>query len=254
MKNKIKIVLGVLVTAWFIIWGIGIFLPSQTNQKSEYFSTVDDKGLGTQVTAENINDRIAITTLINAWGNFRDRGKWQDLKNTFWPDGKISLSWFDGPFEAFVGASKKIAEGGNSMTHLLQTPYVVIKGERAIAETNATLKVRAPLKFYEVDITSQIRFYDFLEKRNGEWKISKRVGIYENDRMDPVSPSSLFYLNSFFVDARSKLNKTPPSSKYLAYLLSKKGLKLKENIVEDKTAEMEALYQEGRAWINETSF
>ncbi len=249
-----KIGLGILVTVGFIFWLIGVFLPSQNNQKPEYFSIADDNGLGIQVTDENTNDRLAINTVINAWGNFRDRGKWQDLKNTFWPDGTISLSWFDGPFGAFAGASEKIAQGGNAMTHLLQTPYVVVNGDRATAETNASLKVRAPLRFYEVDITSQIRFFDFLEKRDGEWRIVKRVGIYEKDRMDPVSPSLFFYLNSFWIDARSKLNKTPPSSKYLAYLLSKKGLKLKKNIVEDKTAEMEALYQEGRAWINETNF
>jgi len=252
MNKKIKIGIGILLLAWAIIWIMGSLLPSQHNQKPEYFTTADDNGLGTYVTTENIEDRLAITTLINAWGNFRDRGKWEDLKNTFWPEGKISLSWFDGPFVAFAGASQKIAQGGNSMTHLIQTPYVVINGERAIAETNATLKVRAPLKFYEVDISSQIRFYDFLEKRNGEWKILKRVGIYENDRMDTVSPSILFYLNSFLIDAQSKLNKTPPSSKYLAYLLSKKGLKLKKNIVEDKTIEMANLYKEGKALGNES--
>jgi len=251
MDKIIKIGFGIAAIAWFIIWILGIVLPSQSKQKSEYFTTADDKGLGLMITDSLLTDRITIVSLINAWGHFRDRGKWQDLKNTFWAEGTISLSWFDGPFEAFVGASQKIAAGGNSMTHLIQTPYVVINGDRAIAETNATLKVRAPLKFYEADITSQIRFYDFLERRKGEWRILKRVGIYENDRMDPVSPSMLFYLNSFFVDARSKINKTPPSSKYLAYLLNKKGLKLKQNIVEDKTAEMEALYQEGRAWINE---
>ncbi len=251
MNKKIKIGLGVFAMAWFLLWAVGVFLPSQNNQKPEYFSIADDNGLGRQITDENIKDKLAITTLINTWCHARDRGKWQELKNTFWPGGNIALSWFDGPFEAFVGASQKIAEGGNGMTHLLQTPYVVIKGERATAETNATLKVRAPLRFYEVDITSQIRYFDFLEKRNGEWRIAKRVGIYENDRMDPVSPSILYYLNSFFIDAKSKLNKAPASSKYLAYLLNKKGLKLKENIVEDKTAEMEALYQEGRAWVNE---
>jgi len=254
MDKIIKIVIGLVAIVWFIAWVLGVALPSHSEQKPEYFTTADDQSLGLTMTDSLLKDRMAIVNLINAWGHFRDRGKWQDLKNTFWAEGEISLSWFDGPFEAFVGASQKIAAGGNSMTHLLQMPYVVINGDRAVAETNATLKVRAPLKFYEVDITSQIRFYDFLEQRNGDWRILKRVGIYESDRMDTVSPSLLFYLNSFFIDAQSKLNKTPPSSKYLAYLLNKKGLKLKQNIVEDKTPAMETLYQEGRAWVNKSNF
>ncbi len=49
-----------------------------------------------------LEDKFAIAEVIQAWGVYRDQGKWDELRGTFTPDGHISVSWFRGPFEQFV--------------------------------------------------------------------------------------------------------------------------------------------------------
>ena len=50
----------------------------------------------------DIADKFACAELIQAWGVYRDQGKWKELRGTFTSDGHISVSWFRGPFELFV--------------------------------------------------------------------------------------------------------------------------------------------------------
>jgi hypothetical protein len=63
--------------------------------------------------SQNIFDKEEISELINAWVYQRDCGNWSQLKETFWPEGTISVSWFEGRFEQFIHLSKKMSEKGN---------------------------------------------------------------------------------------------------------------------------------------------
>ena len=53
-------------------------------------------------TAAILADKAACAEVIQAWGVYRDQGKWKELRGTFTHDGHISVSWFRGPFEQFV--------------------------------------------------------------------------------------------------------------------------------------------------------
>ena len=153
----------------------------------------------------NVSDGEAISELINAWVYHRDRGNWDQLRDTFWPEGTISLSWFDGPFEKFVDSSKELAEKGSPAKHMVDQPFVKINGNRAVSEANVILLGRGVGGPLEIDLTTYLRFYDLLEKREGQWRILKRTAIYEKDRIDCVRPSLLFWIASFFI----KLKKYP---------------------------------------------
>ena len=48
---------------------------------------------------KELADKMACAELIQAWGLYRDQGRWKELRATFTPDGHISVSWFRGPFE-----------------------------------------------------------------------------------------------------------------------------------------------------------
>ncbi|MBV8288724.1 MAG: hypothetical protein JOZ35_17570, partial [Hyphomicrobiales bacterium] len=48
------------------------------------------------------NDKYACAELIQAWGLYRDQGKWPQLLATFVPEGQIAVSWFSGSFREFV--------------------------------------------------------------------------------------------------------------------------------------------------------
>lgn len=195
-------------------------------------------------TSGNISDREAISELINAWVYHRDRGNWDQLRDTFWPEGTISFSWFDGPFEQFVNSSKEMAEKGSQAKHMVDQPFVKINGNRAVSEANVTLLIRVigPL---EIDLTAHARFYDLLEKREGSWRIYKRTAIYESDRLDPVQPSLLFWIVCLFINFK----KYPKTCRFLAFILEKAGYELNKNIVEDNSKELELLYKDGDAWL-----
>ena len=130
-------------------------------------------------TSENVSDREAISELINAWVYYRDRCNWDQFRTTFWPEGTISLSWFDGPFEQFVDAIKEMAEKGSQAKHIVAQPFIKINGNRAVSEANITLLARGDVGPLEIDLTTYGRFYDLLEKREGVWRILKRTAVYE---------------------------------------------------------------------------
>ncbi len=198
--------------------------------------------------AEYINsDREAITDLINRWAYFRDRGTWDQLRTTFWEEGTISISWFDGPFEAFVDASIKMDEKNTSklLKHFISVPFININGRRAISETNVIIFNRVSKGSMDLDITSYVRFYDMIEKREGSWRIVKRTGIYEKDRIDTVQPSFLFWFIKLFINYK----KYPKPYRYLGLVLEKGGHKLAKNIIINNSEKLKLLYNAGDSWL-----
>lgn len=197
-------------------------------------------------TSENVSDRDAISELIKAWVYHRDRGNWDQLKDTFWPEGKISVSWFDGQFEQFIDSSKEMSEKGNQAKHIVAQPFIKINGDRAVSEANITLSARGGIGPLEIDLTTHGRFYDLLEKREGVWRILERTAIYEKDRMDCVRPSLLFWIANFFIN----LKKYPKACRHTAFALEKAGYEAAKNIVEDPSEELKLLYKKGDDWLS----
>ena len=115
----------------------------------------------------------------------------QIISISLWPEGTISLSWSDGPFEQFVDSSKEMAAKESQAKHIVAQPFVQINGKRAVSEASLILLVRGGNGHLEIDLTTYARFYDLLEKREGGWRIKKRTAIYEKDRMDCVQPMTL---------------------------------------------------------------
>jgi hypothetical protein len=194
----------------------------------------------------NVSDREAISELINVWAYYRDRGNWEQLKDTFWPDGTISLSWFDGSFEQFVNSSREMAEKGSQAKHIVSPPFIKVNGNRAVSEANVILLARGSNGHLEIDLTTYARFYDLLEKRGGSWRIFKRTAIYESDRMDPVQPSLMFWIVSLFANFK----KYPKACRFLGFALEKAGYELVQNIIEDNSKELDILYKNGDDWLS----
>jgi SnoaL-like domain len=139
-----------------------------------------------------LSDQQACAELIQAWGLYRDQGRWAELRATFVPEGEIAVSWFRGPFADFVERCKQIAAAGTSRAkHLLWPSVVHVSADRAVAETSVAILVRQSIDGVLVDLTSYGRFLDRLERR-GRWLIVERATIYEQDRLDPVQPSEEF--------------------------------------------------------------
>ncbi len=192
-------------------------------------------------------DKFAIAELIQAWGVYRDQGKWTELRGTFTPDGHISISWFRGPFEQFVERCRANLAAGHAWSrHHLFTPSIKIDSDRAVAETPVIIRVRQKFNGVEVDLTSYSRFLDRLVRQAGGWHIAERAAIYERDRLDPVEPSPAF--DALFEAAKTA--QYPEQYRYMAFRLAhSEGRTLAPVIYRDGGAETTDLYARFSGWL-----
>ena len=195
----------------------------------------------------DVADKSAIAELIQAWGVYRDQGKWKELRATFTSEGHISVSWFRGPFEQFVERCR--AGFGASRTwsrHHLFTPMIKLNKDRAVAETPVIIRVRQQLGNVEVDLTSSSRFLDRVERHANGWLLAERAAIYERDRLDPVEPSPEF--DALFEAAETA--HYPEQYRYMAFRIARaEGRSLAPVIYRDGGPETADLYARYSNWL-----
>jgi hypothetical protein len=190
-------------------------------------------------------DKYACAELIQAWGLYRDQGKWPQLTATFVPEGEIAVSWFSGSFREFVERCRKSFDAGQRSKHQIFPSTVRVAGDRALAETNVVILVRQKIAGVLADMTSYARFLDRLERRSGRWAIRERAAIYERDRLDPVEPSDAF--EKLF--AASDLSTYPEAYRYMAARLVAAGRALAGVVHCDGSPHTAQLYARYEAWL-----
>ena len=120
-----------------------------------------------------------------------------------------------------------------------------VNGARATAETSVAILVRQTIEGIVVDLTSNGRFLDRLERRDGVWKMVERAALYEKDRLDPVEPSPKFDA----LMAGAGAHKHPAPYRYMAYRVHAAGRTLAEPVHYDGRPETEALKARYAAWL-----
>ncbi len=195
----------------------------------------------------DIADKFAIAELIQSWSVYRDQGKWQELRDTFTPEGHISVSWFRGLFEHFVEHCRASSAAGHTWSrHHLFTPTIELSGDRAVAETPVIIRVRQMFKTVPVDLTSCSRFLDRVERHSGRWLLAERAAIYERDRLDPVEPSRA-YEQLFKAGGAARF---PEQYRYMALRLAHApGRTLAPVVYRDGEPETADLYARFSAWL-----
>src|SRR5947208_14150133 len=88
---------------------------------------------------DDLKDKYACAELIQAWGLYRDQGKWPELLGTFTSDGQISVSWFSGAFSGFVAQCRQAFQAGQRSKHHIFPSVVRIGCQRALAESNIVI-------------------------------------------------------------------------------------------------------------------
>jgi hypothetical protein len=200
-------------------------------------------------------DKLAIREVIENWALWRDAGDWDRFATVWHDDGWMTATWFQGPASEFIRVSREGFEKGVSILHFLGGFTCDINGSRAVSQTKMTINQRALVDDVLVDVVCTGRFYDFLEKRvqvrlkadttsDGEhWAIVRRQPIYEKDRMDPVDPAAALTLDP------ERLARFPEGYRHLAYLQSKIGFNVKDNLPGLRGPTVQTLYAEGRGWL-----
>jgi len=188
-------------------------------------------------------DRLAIRDLVENWVLYSDSGDWERFRSLWHDDGHMSATWFQGSGDDFVEARHQAWQKNFSILHILGGMSIDLTGTRAIAQTRMTISQRGPVHGVVCDIVCHGRFYDFLEKRDGRWGMVRRQPIYEKDRLDPVDPAATLSLDA------KLLERFPEGYRHLAYFQVDNGYEVKPDMPGLKGPVVEALYAEGRGWL-----
>lgn len=192
---------------------------------------------------QQLLDRLAIRDLVENWAVWRDAGDWERFETVWHKEGWMSATWFQGPARDFMRVSQEGFAKGVRILHFLGGTSIDLAGDRAIAQTKMTISQRALVHDVLCDVVCTGRFYDFLEKRQGQWGIVRRQPIYEKDRIDPVDPAATLRLD------QKALAALPEGYRHLAYMQELIGYKVKRDMPGLIGAEVEKLYGEGRDWL-----
>ena len=202
------------------------------------------RGVGGAAARQHESDALEIRALVENWAVWRDAGDWERFATCWHPEGRMMATWKQGTAAEFIEASIAGWNKGVSILHFLGGHSSEIVGERAIAQTKMTISQRAEVEGVLVDVVCTGRFYDFVQKHEGRWKVLLRQPIYEKDRMDPVAPDAKLSLDP------GLLARFPEGYRHLAYLQTRIGYAVKPDMPGLKGPEVERLYADGRAWLS----
>ncbi len=192
---------------------------------------------------QGLVDRLLIRETIENWAVWRDAGDWARFRTVWTDDGHMMATWKQGSADEFIAASIEGWNKGVSILHFLGGSSIDVAGDRAIAQTKMTISQRGPVDGVICDIVCTGRFYDFMLKVNGAWRVRLRQPIYEKDRLDPLDPAARLELD------KSLLESFPVGYRHLAYIQTKIGYQVKRDMPGLKGPEVEALYARGKDWL-----
>ena len=194
-----------------------------------------------------LRDELEIRQMVERWAVWRDAGDWERFATVWHPDGVMMATWFQGPFREFIRVTQEGWAKGVSILHFLGGSAVEVAGERAIAQTKMTISQRGMVEGASgpvlCDVVCTGRFYDFVVRHEGSWKLLHRQPIYETDRIDPVDPSAVLQLD------QQALAGFPEGYRHLAYIQTRIGYKVKMDMPMLKGEGVQALYGRGRRWL-----
>jgi ketosteroid isomerase-like protein len=192
---------------------------------------------------DTFHEELRIRQMIERWAVWRDAGDWERFATVWHPDGVMMATWFQGPWADFIRVTREGWDKGVSILHFLGGSAVEVKGDRAIAQTKMTISQRGLVEGVPCDVVCTGRFYDFVRKHEGEWKLLHRQPIYEKDRIDPIDPTA-----TLRIDAQA-LSEFPEGYRHLAYIQTRIGYQVKLDMPMLKGPVVEELYRRGARWL-----
>ena len=190
-----------------------------------------------------LQDELLIRRLVERWAVWRDAGDWARFRTVWHPDGQMMATWFQGPFDDFIRVSQEGWARGVSILHFLGGSAIEVVGGRAIAMTKMTISQRGLVEGVLCDVVCTGRFYDFVVKHEGAWKLLHRQPIYEKDRVDALDPAAVPQLDV------AVLATFPEGYRHLAYIQTRIGYRVKLDMPMLKGPVVEELYARGARWL-----
>jgi len=196
---------------------------------------------------DKMKDELEIRQMVENWALWRDAGLWDQFATVWHPEGVMMATWFQGPYRDFIRVTQEGWAKGVSILHFLGGSAIEVAGDRAIAQTKMTISQRGVVEGAAgpvlCDVVCTGRFYDFVTRHEGRWKLLHRQPIYEKDRIDPVDPSAVLKLD------QPALSALPEGYRHLAYIQTRIGYKVKLDMPMLKGDEAQRLYARGGRWL-----
>lgn len=137
-----------------------------------------------------LEDREAIRDILGAYAHAIDRRRWDMMENLFHDDAQFGFGPVAGDWRGFVEQARAIIDPCLATQHLLGQMLIGFEGaDVAHAETYMTAMHTIPVgysatevfpdkgKIYSAVVAG--RYVDRFERRDGEWRIARRQGIYD---------------------------------------------------------------------------
>ena len=196
---------------------------------------------------DEMQDGLLIRELVERWAVWRDAGDWDRFATCWHPDGMMMATWFQGSWRDFIRVTQEGWDRGVSILHFLGGSAIEVQGDRAIAQTKMTISQRGLVEGADgpvlCDVVCTGRFYDFVNRHDGRWKLLHRQPIYEKDRLDPVDPNARLELD------REMLAAMPEGYRHLAYIQTRIGYTVKMDMPMLKGPVVQELYRRGERWL-----
>lgn len=130
-----------------------------------------------------------IARVLRSYTRAVDRWDWDLLRSCYWPDATDDHGPFKGGVEEFVAYLQGVMPRFERTMHVLGQMIIDVDLTASVAagETYTTAFhriVRGPCD--AADMVAGVRYVDRFERRGHEWRIARRVVVFEWHRTDPV--------------------------------------------------------------------
>lgn len=142
------------------------------------------KGLETAISV--LSDKEAIREVIHRYCRAADRCDQEALKSCYWPDGQDDHGFFGGNAWDFCDYVIPQLRKIDRSIHAITNTIIEIDGEGAFCESQWSVIHRLKDGDRLHDYWHQGRYLDVFEKRNGEWRILRRLLLADCDRLMTV--------------------------------------------------------------------
>ncbi|MEC3975737.1 nuclear transport factor 2 family protein [Amycolatopsis sp. H20-H5] len=190
------------------------------------------------------SEAATITQVILHERQGRDRGRWEQMADAYWPDSTVRLSWYEGDGAGFVAGSREMVERGRTTVHNMFAPVVHTRGDRAYAEASSAIRAHLEVEGVLGHLVSYSRLNYRLERRDGVWKITRLDAIYEDISLTPVAPGERINLPA------ARLAKFRQTYSIIAWDLGRNGMEVDDTLLgDDRPGPVQEFYDATWQWL-----
>jgi hypothetical protein len=137
----------------------------------------------------------SITRVINAYAHAADRGDASLMESLFWPDAVLDIGIYQGDVRGFMtGFVSAQADTTRVTNHFQGNILIEVRRAEHVARAETYCIGGSRLRNDDgsvVDRLAHVRYVDRFEERSGEWRIRRRVVVFDWSGTTPVTSDDL---------------------------------------------------------------